>query len=598
MPASPSTGAPQSPCLWLFDDHSGCWLHFSRPQRIVVAHQLQQVPAVLAEVRRATENGWHAAGFLAYEAAPAFDPAFITHTGNGFPLAWFGIFDAPQQLAELPGSHGRFSLSPWQMTLSRNEYLHAIASIKKHIAAGDTYQVNFTMRLRSRFSGDAFALFQSLHAGQQSRFSAFADTGDFYICSASPELFFRQQGEIVRTRPMKGTAARGLTSAQDHERRLWLEQSEKNRAENLMIVDMLRNDLGRLARIGSVRVPSLFALERYPTVWQMTSEVSANIPLHPAETLAGLFPCASITGAPKASTMSIIAGLENSPRRIYTGSIGFISPNRTAQFNVAIRTVLIDKQQGVAEYGTGSGVVQDSDPQEEWQECRLKAEVLLRKWPSFRLLETLLWQPDEGFAYLHEHLDRLSQSAQYFGFSCCQQEIEQALNLAAETFPPEARKVRLLVSQTGAWHIENHPLPGAGEGPLRLALAAQPVQIDSVFLYHKTTWRTLYEQTRLGCPQANDVILWNEKGQLTETTIANLALRIDGRWLTPPVSCGLLAGIERARLLAEGKIHEAPLPVEALQRNEGIAVFNSVRGWQQAVMLQEADSLEKLRISS
>ncbi len=587
MTAHPAA-SPRPPFLWLFDDFSGCWLQFTSPVQVLQTDRIEQVVPVLEQVRQAVETGLFAAGFLSYEAAAAFDPAFATHSQTSFPLAWFGIFNAPKRYYTLPAPTAPFSLGPWKTGLTRSEYLEAIAEIKNRIAAGDTYQVNFTFPLHSRFSGEAFTLFHELHAAQQSRFSAFIQTQEFSICSASPELFFRQEGEQVTTRPMKGTASRGRTYTEDSERKLWLLRSEKNRAENLMIVDMLRNDLGRLAKTGSVQVPSLFAIERYPTVWQMTSEVTARIPQHPVHTLAGLFPCASITGAPKASTMAIIRKLEKNPRRIYTGSIGFFTPDGRARFNVAIRTVLIDNARGLAEYGVGSGVVQDSDPEGEWQECKLKAEVLLRKWPQFSLLETLLWLPRTGYRHLEDHLDRLQNSAHYFGYAFCRRNVTDALLTAGEKFPNEAQKVRLLLNRDGSARIEHSRAPQASPAPVRLALAAEPVQSSDVFLYHKTTHRELYDRARRSRPEADDVILWNEKGQLTETTIANLAVHLDGEWLTPPVSCGLLGGTERMRLLTCGRIREAVLPVEVLERCSAIALFNSVRGWREAELLQPA----------
>ncbi len=380
----------------LQDAATNQWLLFQHPFQVIVAWQRNEVLPALREVERlVNERGWFAAGFLSYEAGAAFDAAMHAHPTADFPLLWFGLFPEPTRSASPPLSArgGDYRLGAWQPTVTWEEYDSAIAQIKAHIAAGDTYQVNHTFRLRAPFAGEALALFHALVRAQPTRYAAYVDTGPFALCSASPELFFRLEGEQVSARPMKGTAARGRFPQEDEAQRQWLHSSAKNRAENVMIVDMLRNDLGRIARLGTVRVPDLFTVERYPTVWQMVSTVQADSSASVSEIFAALFPCASITGAPKVSTMHLIADLESTPRRAYTGSIGFIAPGRHAQFNVAIRTVLVDRARAEAEYGVGGGIVWDSVSEEEFEECNMKARLLAAPRPPSRCWKRCVGSP-------------------------------------------------------------------------------------------------------------------------------------------------------------------------------------------------------------
>jgi para-aminobenzoate synthetase/4-amino-4-deoxychorismate lyase len=372
----------------LTDAASGEWLDFGAPRQVIEAHSLAEVIPALQQVQAqvARQGGW-AAGLLSYEAAPAFDPALVVRSQpaqEAFPLLWFGLFDAPARRAERaapePAGPPPEPLR-WQVSQHYSRYQAAIERIKTHIARGDTYQVNYTLRLRAAFAGQPFELFERLAGAQQARYAAYLDLGRYVVCSASPELFFEAQplggGRLqVSARPMKGTAARQARPEQDQAMAAWLQNDPKNRAENVMIVDMLRNDLGRIAEVGSVNVPRLFELERYPTVWQMTSTVTATTRASFGELMAALFPCASITGAPKVRTMQIIAALEEAPRRIYTGAIGWLAPGGQAQFSVAIRTALVDRHAGQVEYGVGGGIVWDSTPQGEWAEALLKARLL------------------------------------------------------------------------------------------------------------------------------------------------------------------------------------------------------------------------------
>ncbi|MBO1347946.1 MAG: aminodeoxychorismate synthase component I [Hormoscilla sp. GUM202] len=568
--------------LVIYDAENKQWLRFRSPEMVVRADRLSEVVPKFAEVNaRIRDRKLYGAGFISYEAAPAFEESLHTHSLDSFPLLWFGLYQKPEVI-QLPEAYGNYHLN-WYPSVSREAYDRALATIKEQIARGETYQVNYTLRLHAPFAGNPYSLFLKLARSQQANYAAYVETDRFAICSASPELFFRLSGKELTCRPMKGTAARGLTLAEDNMMAEWLGNSEKNRAENVMIVDMIRNDMGRVAEIGSVRVPSLFDVERYPTLWQMTSTVTAIANASMDEIVAALFPCASITGAPKSRTMEIIRDLETTPRRIYTGCIGFISPQRQAQFNVAIRTVLIDKQAGQAEYGVGSGIVWDSVNTEEYVECQMKAQVLTKNYPPFSLLETLLWTPDTGYFLLSYHLQRLQDSAIYFSISLDIEKVQYRLDQLATSLPHKPHKVRLLVAQDSEITCKATTL-NATNKPVRLSLAAGPVDATNPFLYHKTTNRQLYEQFRSAGIDSDDVLLYNEQGEITETCIGNIIVQMQGELLTPPVKCGLLPGTFRAHLLARGKVTEQTIALEDLPRCDRIHVVNSVRKWCSAIL--------------
>lgn len=564
------------------------WLHFRNVVRIVSADTIEEVvPALKTVESMAAEKGLYAAGYISYEAAPSFDSAFRVRPPSSFPLLWFGIYTAPDVI-ELPHSPSgdAFIPGPWMPSIDERVYTDAIMHIKECIARGETYQVNYTYRLHAHFSGDPWPFFLRIVQAQQADYGAYLDTGRFVVCSASPELFFHLEGSRLTARPMKGTASRGSTLSEDKAQAVWLCHSEKNRAENVMIVDMIRNDLGRIAKTGSVEVRSLFDVERYPTLWQMTSTVSAESGDSVCGIMRALFPSASITGAPKPRTTGIIAALETTPRNIYTGCIGFIAPGRKAQFNVAIRTVLIDRESMRAEYGVGGGIVWDSSSDQEYLECQVKTLLLQRTPREFSLLETILWTPDESFFLLDYHLKRLRDSAEYFDIPANMGRVRGKLAVIERSLSRCPHKIRLLVSQEGAIICESSQLSkSAGRGPVRLRLASLPVDSSNRFLYHKTTHRELYDSARAAAAGSEDTLLWNERGEITETTIANVIVKIDGELTTPPVSCGLLPGTYRAWMIDRKKVRERVVMVTDLPRCEAIYIANSVRKKRKAILV-------------
>ena len=565
----------------LRDDAAGHWLLFDRPEEVLVAHDVSDVVRVLTEAEeRVAKEGLHAAGFLGYEAAAAFDEAFSARTGGALPLVVLGLFREPERRHRLPGTGaGGRPLPEWAFTGSREGYLASLGRIRDEIRRGNTYQVNFTVRQRAAGVDYPWELF--LATASDAPFAAFIDLGEFSILSASPELFFDLEGERLACRPMKGTAARGMTTAEDREQKRRLQASLKDRAENVMIADMVRNDMGRVAAAGSVEAVALYDIEKYRTVWQMTSTITASTRASVCDIFRALFPSASVTGAPKVASMQLIAELEDSPREVYTGAIGYLSPGRRARFSVAIRTAVIDRKTGTGRYGVGGGIVWDSVPEDEYEECLDKAKVLASPVPDrqFKLLETLRW--DEGYALLEEHMERLEESAEYFDFALDRAEVTRQLEeLAAGFAVGRAFRVRLLAARNGDVQLETRLLPAQPGAPLwRLVLAAFPVDPRDPFLYHKTTRRDVYDRALEGIGDCDDVVLWNEQGDVTETSVGNLVVRAAGRLWTPPVRCGLLAGTFRRKLLHENVIAERPISVEEFAGAAEIFVINSVRGW-------------------
>ncbi|MEO1352828.1 MAG: aminodeoxychorismate synthase component I [Cyanobacteria bacterium J06635_15] len=593
--------------VFIHDAKTDRWIWGQDPVEIFEVHQLEAIIPALAAIERGVEAGLTAMGYVGYEAAPAFDSALVvqnphqpapgTLNADSLPLLWFGLYRHPQWLttAELlqwadgpstDGSvRGSYHLGPWTPTVDRQGFEQAIADIKAAIARGDTYQVNYTFRLRTSFQGNAWRLFTDLVQRRSGDYAAWLDLGRYALCSASPELFFTLEGDQIAARPMKGTHSRGLTLATDQAQAQALYQSPKNRAENLMIVDMIRNDLGRIAEVGSVAVPKLFETERYPTLWQMTSTVTAQTKAPWHQIMANLFPCASITGAPKARTMKLITALESSPRQIYTGTIGYLSTARKAQFNVAIRTVLVDRVAQTAEYGVGSGIVWDSVAAQEYEECRLKTQVLASLPPTFSLIETYRWTPQEGFFLRAYHLTRLMQSAAYFGFSVSSSALEDALDDLAKTLTPHPHRVKLQVNAQGQHILGAYPwsLPEATL-PRQVRFAPTPIDTQNPFLYHKTTCRSVYETAQAAYADCDDVVLWNPAGDVTESCIANVVVPVKDKWLTPPIESGLLAGTFRAWLIDQGKLEIAPISKGLLAEIGQFYLINALRGWQSAVL--------------
>ena len=561
-----------------YDAISKKWLLYHNPLRIYVTYDLKSVLNVLSAVEDdVKDNGLYASGFVSYEASPAFDPALVAQSQGDFPLLWFGIYRQPEQIT-FPSFTEKYSDSiDWKPSVSENEYSILFNRIKDYIRSGDTYQVNYSFRLQASFFKNPWNFFVQMIHAQGYGYGAFVHTKDWAVCSSSPELFFALEGEHLISKPMKGTVQRGLGQDDDLEKAAWLIDSEKNKAENVMIVDMVRNDISRLTDVSSVGVSGLFDIEKHPTLWHLTSTVHCKTRARITDIFRALFPAASITGAPKVRTTQIIAELENSPRKIYTGTIGSISPGRNAQFNVAIRTVLVDKKNKTAEYGVGGGIVWDSENIDELQECYTKAKILVQPMPAFALLETILWTPEEGYSLLDAHLKRLVDSAEYFSRSVNIEAILEMMKKLETRLSSMPHKIRLIVPQEGEPILEFHLLTNLPQ-PYRIAIAKRPVDSQDHFLYHKTTYRRVYEKALAELPGYDDALLWNEREELTESCFANVVVNINGRFLTPPLHSGMLQGIYRSLLIRQGKIKEEIISLQDLDHCLGIHLINSVRG--------------------
>ena len=558
----------------------GRWWHFSDPVKILCATTLGDVKRVVAGAEALQLQGHHVLGFVSYEAGPAFDAALTTHPECPAPLAWFAAFRDPVEtsLPRSPEDPDRI----WIPQLDETEYTRRLSIIRDRIASGDTYQVNATFPMTTTVTGEPLALFTRLYDAQPTPGSMLIDTPDFAVCSVTPEVFFHRTGSTLLCRPMKGTAPRGASPEQDRDAREQLIQSEKDRAENIMIVDMIRNDLSRIAQARDVRVSCLFEVSPLPTVWQMTSTVEAITPAGFTDIMTALFPCASITGAPKVETTKIIFAVEHTPRGIYTGAIGHLLPGGDIRMQVAIRTVWIDKHAGTMTYGTGSGVVWDSTPDTEYRECLAKAAIL--NTPRLGFLETMRFEPGPGIYLYEEHLSRMAQSAEQLGapvdidaVRACVMEGTQALT--------SSHRIRLVAYPCGQCEITIRPVPAfvaqPEPKPPPLSLAPEPFRIHASnrFLYHKTLLREAYDQARAAMGDADDIVLMNERGEVTEFTYGNLVLERNGQWLTPPVTCGLLNGTFRQTLLNQRRIQEQVLHWEDLHTGK-VWFINSVRGWQ------------------
>lgn len=556
-----------APFILLDDARSGRARLFRDPVEIVRADRLDDVVPALERLRGERR---HAVGFLAYEAGRALEPRLAA----GFrqppvPLLWFGLFDRFDVVdAEtwLPDPAGGWAGAP-EPLVSREDYVARLARVQEAITAGDIYQANLTFPAAVRVAGDPRAIYAGLRRRARASHGALVWTGEDWFLSLSPELFFTLEGGVLTARPMKGTAA------PDADPDL-LRSDPKQRAENLMIVDLLRNDLSRVAEPGSVAVPELFAVERYPTVQQIVSTVTARLAdgRDTIDVLKALFPCGSITGAPKLKAMEIIAATETAPRGLYTGAIGQINPEGEATFNVAIRTLHLKPGSRRATLGLGSGIIADSNPADEWRECLAKGAFVASERP-FDLIETMGFDPRDGLLRLDAHMARMKASAKALGFSFDRHAARNELQAATFRLRERAR-IRLLASRQGHYAIEvrNLSLP---DEPVEVALAPLPVEPDDVRLQHKTTDRAFYDDARRasGC---FEIVFTDPAGFLTEGSFTTIFVERDGVLLTPPISRGLLPGILRAELLEQGRAVEAELRPEDLA--PGFCIGNAARG--------------------
>lgn len=580
------------------DARYGESLLFTDPLEILTLHSGDDIRAWFESLESRLEKGYALAGWLGYEAGYLLDSAL---DGCAWPdegrtlLGWFGVYRAPKRIgreqidaADEQAAVRKCAVSGFGFEFDEAEYCQRIDRLKDEIAAGNVYQVNFTGRCGFTFDGTPEALYVAMKRRQPSPWSAMLNTGDRLVLSFSPELFFVREGRLIETMPMKGTAPRMASAEEDRAAREGLAKCEKNRAENLMIVDLLRNDLGRVCETGSVQASSLFETQTYPTLHQMVSTIRGELRdatrLH--DLFRALFPCGSVTGAPKVRAMKLIRELERSPRGVYTGAVGFMLPGGRTAFNVAIRTIELQGRCGV--YGTGSGIVWDSEPQQEFRECMLKTEILSGLVPSSPgIFETIQWN---GFDYLllDDHLDRLFASAQALGIKVDQSAVLDELDAKAEELRALGgrHRVRLTLGHNGDVLVESEPFTLDLSGnSVRVCIASERVDSADSLLHYKTTARNRYDQALMQAMGKGfgEVLFLNERGELTEGAISNVLLRIDGSWFTPPESSGLLNGVFRRYLLRTRPwIKEQALTLDDLRRAEIMLICNSLRGMRRA----------------
>jgi len=559
----------------------------------LLATRLADVVPLLDAAEAEALAGSYVAVMLSYEAAPAFDCAFKTHSFHSLPLAWAAVFP---DSSEFPTKcAGNYSTASWQPQITRSKYTSSVERIREMISAGDTYQVNYSFPLISKFSGDAYAWYRDLCIAQGAQYCAYLDLGRYKLLSLSPELFFERRGYHVVTKPMKGTVRRGRWPAEDEELASWLRNSPKDQAENVMIVDLLRNDLGKVSTPGSVQASSLFQLERFETLWQLTSTVESTLKdgVSFAELMAALFPCGSVTGAPKVRTMEIINNLEPFPRGAYTGAIGFLRPGGDCIFNVAIRTLVLDSLSGEVTFGVGGGVTFDSTAEREYEECMVKSSFLFNLPITFQLLEAILLEEGDYFL-LDRHLTRFEASANFLGFSF-PEKIRLELDRIAAAHRTGSWKIRVLLTKNGQLEFEALRLEKIERELRSVALATEPIDSANRLFFHKTTSRSFYSsqlEARFDC---DDVVFWNERGEVTESSIANVVLPVDGKLFTPPVSAGLLAGTFRDQLLAEGKILERAITIEELREASEFFLINSVHKWMRATLHPQISQISQIQ---
>ena len=576
---------------------------FTNPLNVIVCYKPAEIRNAFGEVEQYLNSNYYAAGFFSYEMGYAFEDLYKTKKSYRFPLIWLGIFKSPivfdhQTNKFLDNNHlpfcrsterkkkdqPRYQISNLKLNVSQKSYFNSISKIKKLLKQGDTYEVNYTMKYKFDFRGSPYRLYQDLGSNQSVAYSAFIKTEDFKVLSFSPELFFRKKGRSIQTRPMKGTIRRGSNLSEDALNRDRLSQDEKNNAENLMIVDLFRNDLGRISEMNSVRVKDIFCVEKYETLFQMTSTIKSILKrdIGYYGLFKALFPSGSVTGAPKIRTMQIIKEVEKEARGVYTGAIGLFKPDAEAVFNVAIRTILLQGIKG--EMGVGSGIVYDSHPQKEYEECLLKANFLTSRQKEFQLIETMLWLANKGFFLFDSHLRRLKASAEYFDFCYDEKHLNKALSQIKKRFKPNfSYRVRVLLFKNGDISITYRRLTSSPTRNLRrfIALSERRTNSRDVFLYHKTTQRRLYDDEYKKYRKSGyyDVLFRNERDEITEGAVSNIFIKAKGKYYTPPVICGLLNGVYRRYLLDKNRnVKEKVLTLEDIQNAEEIYLVNSVRG--------------------
>ena len=547
---------------------------FTQPIKELKTRDLSEVADLLAQVESYQEQGYYVVGYVSYDAAPAFEKKLAVHKAPLLAeyLLYFTVHDRVET-SPIPLTYEEVDLpSKWQEETSAENYEKAIAQIHHHLRQGDTYQVNYTVQLKQDLNANPFAIYNRMVVEQEAGYNAYVEHDEMAVISMSPELFFEQNDRELTTRPMKGTTKRGLTDDEDLKEAAWLEQDPKNRSENMMIVDLLRNDMNRISEVGSEHVERLCQVEQYSTVWQMTSTIKSQLrpDVDLVEIFRSLFPCGSITGAPKIATMEIIKNLEPHPRGVYCGTIGLLLPNGRRIFNVAIRTIQLYKSQAI--YGVGGGITWDSTWESEYREVHQKAAVLYRKQARFKLITTGKIS-QKRLLFEDQHLKRLTKASRYFSFPFDPEELRQKIEEECQACDShQDYRLRITISKSGEMELSRQILTPLSPSFCKAKLCLQEADLNQSFTYFKTTHRphlSLGEQEK---------IYHNKSGELLETSIGNLVLKINGKLYTPPIRLGILSGIYRQHLLGKGQIEEKILTLADLNQAEAVYGCNAVRG--------------------
>ena len=547
---------------------------FTQPIKELKTRNVAEVADLLAQVESYQEQGYYVVGYVSYEAAPAFEEKLAVHKAPLLAeyLLYFTVHDRVET-SPIPLIYDEVDLpSDWQEVTSAEEYEKAIAQIHHHLRQGDTYQVNYTVQLKQKLSANSFAIYNRMVVEQEAGYNAYVEHDEMAVISMSPELFFEQNDRELITRPMKGTTKRGLMDQEDLDQAAWLEQDPKNRSENMMIVDLLRNDMNRLSEVGSEHVERLCQVEQYSTVWQMTSTIKSQVrpDVDLVEIFRSLFPCGSITGAPKIATMEIIKNLEPQARGVYCGSIGILLPNGRRIFNVAIRTIQLHKSQAI--YGVGGGITWDSTWESEYDEIHQKSAVLYRKQARFKLITTGKIS-QKHLIFKEEHIDRLRKASRYFAYPFDTENLRQRIDAECQDCDiDQDYLLRISLSKSGEIEVDRQVLAPLSLSFCQAKLYLQEADLNQAFTYFKTTHRphlSLGEQEK---------IYHNKSGELLETSIGNLVLKIAGKLYTPPIRLGILPGIYRQHLLETGQVEEKVLTLADLDQAEAIYGCNAVRG--------------------
>ncbi len=557
---------------------------FGAPMAQWTVTRQAELPAAFARVAEHQAAGYFVAMALAYEAAPGFDRALSCHLPGVLPLAWFAVFREP---VEFRATTERFTLGQPRVASAKDDYVSTLQKVLAHIRAGDIYQANVTIRAHCEFSGSAYGAFCALNEAVPVPYAAYVDTGAVQIVSLSPELFLERRGNTLRSKPMKGTASRKPSWDEDEAARLALYRSEKDRAENTMIVDLMRNDLGRICRSGSVRTENEYYVERFPTVHQMTTTVTGELERDGSlfEIFRATFPAGSITGAPKVRASQIIRDIEATPRGIYCGSIGLFFPGGDFVASVAIRTLEI--QGNVATLGIGSGIVADSEPEREWDEALLKATFATMRPQAFGLYEAFRYVPDSGFRNLDLHLTRLEHSCMCFSRPFPRDEILRKLDALRVTLGDAPTRVRL---DLNGYEISLSLIPeelGWNERGVTVMIPDFRLDPQDARLYHKTTNRPEKLALRALAKSlgADESLFLNTRGEFAEGTLSSFVFKVGGEWITPHLSCGLLPGVWRDHQVSEGRAREGIVRFDQLASIEEIRIGNSVRGEERVVRI-------------